>query len=66
MLALIKDGWILRNKVIWAKANHTPTSVTNRLATGYEVIYVLARQHHYFFDLDAACPAPEQAPSTCQ
>lgn len=53
MLALIEDGWTLRNKIIWAKTNPIPTSVTDRLATTHEVIYVLAKSHRYYFDLDA-------------
>lgn len=53
MLALIADGWTLRNKIIWAKTNPIPTSVTDRLATTHEVIYVLAKSHRYYFDLDA-------------
>lgn len=51
--ALMADGWLLRNKIIWAKPNAVPTSVTDRLATTYEVIYVFARSPRYFFDLDA-------------
>lgn len=53
LLALIEDGWTVRNKIIWAKRNHTPTSVTDRLANTYEVIYVLSLRPRYFFDLDA-------------
>jgi site-specific DNA-methyltransferase (adenine-specific) len=52
-LALTEDGWILRNKIIWAKTNTVPTSVRDRLATKYEVIYVLSRSPRYFFNLDA-------------
>ncbi|HSX65943.1 site-specific DNA-methyltransferase [Nocardioides sp.] len=52
-LLLIEDGWIIRNKVIWAKTNTIPTSVRDRLATKHEVIYVLARQPKYYFDLDS-------------
>lgn len=52
-LKLIEDGWTIRNKIVWAKTNTIPTSVTDRLATKHEVIYVLARQPKYFFDLDA-------------
>lgn len=51
-LALTADGWILRNKVVWAKTNPMPTSVTDRLSTTHEVIYLLARSRRYFFDLD--------------
>ncbi len=52
-LALIEDGWTIRNKIIWAKTNTVPTSVRDRLATKHEVIYVLARSTGYFFDLDS-------------
>lgn len=52
-LRLQRDGWIVRNKIVWAKPNPMPTSIGDRLNTTYEVIYVLARQSHYFFDLDA-------------
>lgn len=51
-LALLRDGWIVRNKIIWAKTTTTPTSVRDRLATKYEVIYVLTRSARYYFDLD--------------
>ncbi|SDB87305.1 DNA modification methylase [Raineyella antarctica] len=53
LLALIEDGWTLRNKIIWAKTNPIPTSVADRLATTHEVIYVLATSSRYYFDLDA-------------
>lgn len=52
-LALIADGWTLRNKIIWAKRKPMPTSVGDRLGCGHELIYLLARQRSYFFDLDA-------------
>ena len=53
LLALAQDGWIVRTKMIWAKSNLMPSSVTDRLSLTYEVIYFLARQKSYFFDLDA-------------
>ena len=51
--ALVADGWILRNKVIWAKSNPMPTSVRDRLSCTHEVVYFFVRERHYFFDLDA-------------
>jgi site-specific DNA-methyltransferase (adenine-specific) len=53
LLALSLDGWLVRTKVIWAKTNPMPSSVTDRLSLTYEVIYFLVRQKTYFFDLDA-------------
>lgn len=50
---LIADGWILRNKVIWAKTNPMPTSVRDRFNTAHEYLYVFAKQPEYYFDLDA-------------
>lgn len=52
-LGMTDGGWILRNKIIWAKANPMPTSVRDRLNTGHEYLYVFARQAKYHFDLDA-------------
>jgi site-specific DNA-methyltransferase (adenine-specific) len=52
-LALIEDGWIVRNKIIWAKPNPMPSPVKDRLACTWEVVYLLVRQRDYFFDLDA-------------
>ena len=39
LLALADDGWLVRNKVIWAKPNPMPASVADRLNTTYEVVY---------------------------
>jgi site-specific DNA-methyltransferase (adenine-specific) len=52
-LALTADGWCLRNKIIWQKANPVPSSVRDRLTCSWEVVYVLARSPRYHFDLDA-------------
>ena len=59
-LAMQGDGWILRNKIIWAKPNPMPTSVKDRLSCTWEVVYFFAHSEHYFFDLDAI-RVPHQA-----
>jgi DNA modification methylase len=51
-LALIDDGWLLRNKVIWAKSNPMPHSVADRLNTAHEYLYFLVRSRRYYFGLD--------------
>jgi len=51
--ALVEGGWVLRNKIIWAKPNPMPSSIRDRLTAAHEVIYVFAKQPRYFFDLDA-------------
>jgi DNA modification methylase len=50
---LRQDGWIVRNKIIWAKPNPMPSSVGDRLTATHEVIYLFAKQGRYHFDLDA-------------
>lgn len=50
---LIDQGWVLRNKVIWAKPNPMPHSVRDRLNTSHEFLYFLVQQPHYYFALDA-------------
>lgn len=52
-LALIADGWLLRNKIVWAKSNPMPSSVRDRLTCTWEALYVFTKEPHYFFDLDA-------------
>jgi site-specific DNA-methyltransferase (cytosine-N4-specific) len=51
--ALQDDGWILRNAVVWDKPNAMPESVTDRLSTTYELVFLLSKSRRYRFDLDA-------------
>ena len=44
VMDLVTDGWIVRNKVIWAKSNPQPSSVGDRLSATWEVVYFLTRQ----------------------
>jgi site-specific DNA-methyltransferase (adenine-specific) len=52
-MAMVNDGWILRNKVIWSKPNPMPTSVRDRLSCTWEVVYFFVKSREYYFDLDA-------------
>jgi site-specific DNA-methyltransferase (adenine-specific) len=52
-LALLADGWTLRNKIVWHKINHLPSSVRDRLTSSWEGLYLFAKAPRYFFDLDA-------------
>ena len=52
-LGLAADGWLVRNQIVWAKTNPMPFSVRDRLSASYELILLLARSRHYFFDLHA-------------
>jgi site-specific DNA-methyltransferase (cytosine-N4-specific) len=51
-LALQDDGWILRNAIVWHKPNAMPESVRDRLNCRYELIFLLVKSRHYWFDLD--------------
>lgn len=50
--ALQDDGWILRNDIIWAKPNGMPESVTDRLSTKHEHMFMFSKSPRYWFDLD--------------
>jgi len=52
-LALQKDGWILRNDIIWFKPNHMPSSVKDRLTNTYEHIFHFVKSKKYYYDLDS-------------
>ncbi len=50
--ALQASGWWLRNAVVWSKTNPMPESVTDRLSTTYELLFLLTPSARYYFDLD--------------
>jgi site-specific DNA-methyltransferase (adenine-specific) len=52
-MQLTASGWLLRNKVVWAKRNPMPSSVRDRLTTTHEFIYCFTRSRQYYYDLDA-------------
>lgn len=51
-LALQDDGWILRNDNIWHKPNAMPESVTDRLSSKHEYVFMFAKSRRNWFDLD--------------
>ena len=61
-LALQDDGWILRNDIIWSKPNAMPESVTDRLSSRHEHLFMLTKSPRYWFDLDPIREA--QAPAS--
>ena len=50
--ALQDDGWVLRNHIVWHKPNAMPESVTDRLSSRHESLFLLTRSPRYWFDLD--------------
>jgi len=61
-LTMLRDGWTVRNKIVWQKANPMPSSVRDRLTCTWEALYVFVIQPQYFFDLDAV-RVPHQTPA---
>lgn len=53
MIEMISRGWILRNKIIWFKRNHMPSSVKDRFANSWEYLFFFSKSKKYYFDLDA-------------
>ena len=51
--ALRKDGWYLRQDIIWAKPNPMPESVKDRCTKSHEYIFMLTKSDHYYFNHDA-------------
>jgi site-specific DNA-methyltransferase (cytosine-N4-specific) len=61
-LALQADGWTLRSDIIWAKGlsfcpsyagSVMPESVTDRPTSAYEHVFLLTKQAHYYYDVEA-------------
>jgi len=52
-LALIDDGWICRNDIVWVKKNPMPSSVKDRLNTTTERVFHFVQRRKYYYDLDA-------------
>lgn len=44
-------GWIVRNRIIWAKAGGMPEPAQNRLANRHEYILHLTVDHDYYYDM---------------
>jgi len=42
-IALIDDGWTLRNEIIWAKTNPLPTSAPDRCNNSHESIFLFGK-----------------------
>ena len=51
--ALQDDGWILRSAIVWHKPNPMPESVSDRPTSAYEMVFLLTKRAHYFYDADA-------------
>jgi len=57
--AMIEDGWILRNAIIWYKPNHMPESVKDRLTKTYEYVFHFVKSQKYYYNLDMIREEPK-------
>ena len=51
-IALQKDGWFLRNEIIWHKKGVRPENVSDRFTRTHEKVYLFSRASNYWFDQD--------------
>ena len=51
--ALRKDGWYLRQDIIWNKPNPMPESVKDRCTKSHEYIFLFSKNQNYYFNVDA-------------
>lgn len=49
-LALQRDGWYLRQDIIWHKPNTMPESVRDRCTKSHEYVFLLTKSPRYFYD----------------
>jgi len=50
---LQRDGWYLRNDIIWSKNNPMPEAVRDRFSKSHEHIFLLSKSKNYYFDYKA-------------
>ena len=51
--ALRKDGWYLRQDIIWHKTTGMPESVKDRCTRNHEYLFLLSKSRTYYFDAEA-------------
>jgi DNA modification methylase len=56
-----KQGWILRNSVIWNKVKGAPDNSKDKLRNIYEPFFHFVKTDRYFYDIDAIRSKPRQA-----
>lgn len=58
--ALRRDGWLIRQEIIWNKANPQPEPVKDRCTSAHEQLFLITKRPHYYFDSTAI-----QEPAAC-
>jgi site-specific DNA-methyltransferase (cytosine-N4-specific) len=49
-MALQRDGWYLRNDIIWNKPNCQPESVKDRFTASHEYLFLFSKDERYYFN----------------
>ena len=47
---MCRQGWILRNEIVWKKPNSMPSSATDRFTVDFEKIFLFAKSKDYYFE----------------
>lgn len=50
-----QGGWLLRNRIVWAKDGGLPSAARNRLVNRHEFILHLTKSRKYYYDLLGYC-----------
>jgi len=56
-----RQGWILRNTVIWHKVKGGPDNATDKLRNVYEPIFHFVKSPKYYYDIDSIRSNPKTA-----
>lgn len=49
-IALVSDGWVLRDEIIWHKPRTTPAPVIDRTVAAHETIHMFTKKPRYYYD----------------
>ena len=52
-MACQREGWYLRNDIIWYKPNCQPESVKDRFTVAHEYLFLFSKSQDYFFNQEA-------------
>jgi len=56
-----RQGWVLRNSVIWHKVKGGPDNASDKLRNVYEHVFHFVKQQKYYYDTDAIRSTPQRA-----
>ena len=49
-IAMVDDGWICRNTIIWYKPNCMPSSAKDRFTVDFEYLFFFSKSQRYYFE----------------